>query len=630
MARARESAVDALARWEALRELQETFPYTPQGLMAFAETVIHSLIPGNPHLNRMQADILKFLFSGRKYRLIEAPRGIAKTTLTAIYAVFRIIHEPSLAVIVVSQTAKRAEEIAGWVIKIFRGLDFLHFMLPDIYAGDRASLRGFEVHYTLRGDNKSPSVACYSIESGMQGARAGLIIADDVESLQNSRTAQGRALLEDLTKEFESINQFGDIIYLGTPQSVNSIYNNLPLRGYECRIWTARYPSVEQEQCYGGYLAPMIVQDMANDPMLRTGYGLDGLAGAPCEPAMYTDEILIEKEVSQGQAKFQLQFMLNTRMLDADRYPLRLNNLIMMSFGTDEVPVMPTWSNDPHNVITDAPKFGNKPTDYLYRPVARTYEWGKVSRKLMYIDPAGGGKNGDETGVAILFLYGATVYVYDAFGVKGGYHSDSLSAIVSAAKLAGVKEVFIEKNFGYGAFQAVIQPLFEKEWPVHIEEDYATGQKEQRIIDTLEPLISSHRLIINSDIIRKDHQRIQQYPLEIRESYSFFSQMSNITVEKGCLRHDDVLEAVASGVRQITAQIAFDELMATTRRKTQEMREYILTMGDPRARREFMTGESQHHESRTNCSTFVQGRTWGQPNYRVRHRANVLDARFRR
>lgn len=389
MAKARESQAEALARWEMLRELQQTFSYTVQGLLSFAQVVINTLITGNPDLNRVQADILKFLFAGNKYRMVEAQRGQAKTTIAAIYAVFRIIHEPHKRIMIVSQTAKRAEEIAGWVIKIFRGLDFLEFMLPDIYAGDKASIKGFEIHYTLRGSDKSPSVACYSIEAGMQGARADIILADDVESLQNSRTAAGRALLEDLTKEFESINQFGDIIYLGTPQSVNSIYNNLPARGYQIRIWPGRYPTLEQEACYGDFLAPMIRQDMTDNPCLRSGYGIDGTQGAPTCPEMYDDEKLIEKEISQGTAKFQLQFMLNTRLMDADRYPLRLNNLIMMSFGTDVVPEMPTWSNDSMNLIGDAPRFGNKPTDHLYRPVARPYEWRPIQRRVMYIDPAG-------------------------------------------------------------------------------------------------------------------------------------------------------------------------------------------------------------------------------------------------
>ena len=627
MAKSRESQAEALARWEALHELQQTFPYTVQGLLSFAQVVIHTLITGNPNLNRMQADILRFLFSGHKYRAIEAPRGIAKTTLSAIYTVFRVIHEPHKRIMIVSQTAKRAEEIAGWVIKIFRGLDFLEFMLPDIYAGDKASIKGFEVHYTLRGSDKSPSVACYSIEAGMQGARADIILADDVESLQNSRTAAGRALLEDLTKEFESINQFGDIIYLGTPQSINSIYNNLPARGYKLRIWTARYPTEQQEQAYGDFLAPLIIQDMMEDPSLRTGHGIDGLQGAPCVPEMYDDEQLIEKEISQGTAKFQLQFMLNTRLMDADRYPLKLSNLIMMSFGTDVVPEMPTWSNDSINLVSDAPRYGNKPSDYFYRPIARPYEWKPIQRRIAYIDPAGGGKNGDETGVAIVFLLGTHIYVYKVFGVKGGYGESELSRIVREIKNAEVKEVYIEKNFGHGAFEAVIKPYFEKEWPVSLEEDYASGQKETRIIETLEPLLSMHRIIFNADMIKWDIDSVQHYPLEIRMSYSLFGQMSNITLEKGCLRHDDRLDALYGAIRQLTLSIDYDEVTKLTRAKMQEQRDYVLMMQDPSARREFISGESSGYRRRTNLISAATNRTFGE---RPRYSRNVVQSQVNR
>lgn len=628
MARNRESQAEALARWEALQELQETFPYTVAGLLSFAQVVINTLITGNPDLNRVQADILKFLFGGSKYRMVEAQRGQAKTTIAAIYAVFRIIHEPHKRIMIVSQTAKRAEEIAGWVIKIFRGLDFLGFMLPDIYAGDKASIKGFEIHYTLRGSDKSPSVACYSIEAGMQGARADIILADDVESLQNSRTAAGRALLEDLTKEFESINQFGDIIYLGTPQSVNSIYNNLPARGYQIRIWPGRYPTDEQLPSYGDFLAPMILQDMMDDPSIKRGYGLDGMQGAPTCPEMYDDEKLIEKEISQGTAKFQLQFMLNTRLMDADRYPLRLNQLIMMSFGTDVVPLMPTWSNDSINLISDAPRFGNKPTDYLYRPVSRTYEWQPIQRRIAYIDPAGGGKNGDETGVAIVFLLGTFIYVYKCFGVAGGYREDVLSRIVRECKDAGVREVFIEKNFGHGAFEAVIKPYFERDWPVSLEEDYATGQKEARIIETLEPLLSAHRIIFNAEMIRQDIDSIQHYPLEHRMAYSLFAQISNITLEKGCLRHDDRLDALYGAIRQLTSQIDYDEATRINTLRAREMREYLDMMNDPRKRREYFTGQDHGAMSRgNNASKFTQQNTWGNVRPKVKGR-NTLSSRI--
>lgn len=590
MAKAREGIHEAVARWEALAELQDAFPNTIEGLLTFADVVIHSLITGNPHLNRVQADILKFMFSADKYKAVEAQRGQAKTTIAAIYAVFCIIHEPHYRTMIVSQTAKRAEEIAGWVIKIFRGLDFLSFMLPDIYSGDKASIRGFEIHYTLRGSGASPSVACYSIEGGMQGARADLIIADDVESLQNSATAAGRVKLEEATKEFESINQVGDILYLGTPQSVNSIYNNLPARGYKVRIWPGRYPTIEQEQCYGEHLSPMIAQDMQDNPRLRVGGGLSGNQGQPTCPEMYDNDQLIEKEISQGAAKFQLQFMLNTRLTDAERYPLKLKDLMFTNFGNDKVPEMPVHSTDMMNHIKEAPRVGNKSTDMFFRCMPRPYEWKSVMRRLAYIDPAGGGANGDETGVAIVFLLGTYVYVYKVFGVKGGYDESELLRIVMSCKEAGCNEVFIEKNFGHGAFQAIIQPLFERHHPVALEEDYATGNKEARIIDTLEPLMSAHRLVFNMEIIQEDHQSIQKYPLEKQSSYSLFHQIANITLDKGSLRHDDRLDALYGAVRQITDQINYDEVAKHAREEMQKASDYLTMMNDPSQRREFLYG----------------------------------------
>lgn len=591
MAKAREGLQAALERWELLAELQEAFPYTVKGLLEFADVVINSLIPGNPHLNRVQADILKFMFKGKKYRMVEAQRGQAKTTIAAIYAVFRIIHAPTCRIMIVSQTAKRAEEIAGWVIKIFRGLDFLYFMMPDIYSGDKASIRGFEIHYTLRGYEKSPSVACYSIEGGMQGARADLIIADDVESLQNSATAAGRVKLEEATKEFESINQSGDILYLGTPQSINSVYNNLPGRGYELMIWPGRYPTVEQQACYGEYLAPMIIADMEANPGLRRGGGITRLQGQPTCPEMYDDDALIEKEISQGTAKFQLQFMLNTRLSDSERFPLKLSSLMFGNFGVDKVPEMPLHSTDSINEIKEAKRPGNKSSDRFYRMSPRPYEWKPVTRRIMYIDPAGGGKNGDETGVAIVFLLGTYIYVYRCFGVKGGYDETDLETIVMAAKEADCKEVFIEKNFGHGAFQAIIKPYFERLHQCELLEDYASGQKEERIIDTLEPLLSAHRVLFNLEIISEDAKSVEKYALEVQSSYSLFNQIANITRDKGSLRHDDRLDALYGAIRQLTTDIDYDEMAKHTREQMEKARDYVNMMNDPNQRRAFLYGD---------------------------------------
>lgn len=580
---------EKVERWKMLRELQAEFPYTVEGLCYFAQVVINTTIVGNPNLNRLQADILKFLFSGNKYRLIMAARGIAKTTLTAIYAVFMLIHFPHYRIVVFSQNAKRAKEIAGWIIKIFSALDFLGFMRPDKFAGDRSSIESFDIHWVFRGSDKSPSVACYSIESGAQGARADIIIADDVESLQNSRTVGGRTWLMEQTLEFESINQFGDIIYLGTPQSTESIYNWLPHRGYQARIWSGRYPTPEQLEYYGDKLAPLIKEDLERDPTLQYGSGLDGSLGQATCPEMYNNDLLNEKELTLGKAKFMLQFMLNTGLQDADRYPLKLSDLIVANFNKEVAPEMPIWCNTAQTCWDGSPKFGTRKTDQFFFPMPVTYDMATFEQTVGYIDPAGGGKNGDETAYAIIKVIGTTIYVYDIGAVKGGYGEEQMLQLVHAMKNAECKRVYIENNYGNGAHVAAIKPYFEREYPVQLEAVQESGQKELRIIDVLEPVMSTHRLIVRQEVIQKDWESIQGYGAEERMSFSLFHQMANITRDKDCLKHDDRLDALAGAVRQIVESLDYDQLKVVMQRQIKQQRRFYDTMCDPTAMKQYMT-----------------------------------------
>lgn len=61
--------------WQDLSLLQEAFPYTEEGLIEFANFCVGKLIKGSPTINRVQEDILRWLFSGHKYRMIMAQRG---------------------------------------------------------------------------------------------------------------------------------------------------------------------------------------------------------------------------------------------------------------------------------------------------------------------------------------------------------------------------------------------------------------------------------------------------------------------------------------------------------------------------------------------------------------------------
>lgn len=387
-----------------LRQLvavQEAFPYTEEGFLAFSNYCLNKLVKGGPDLTRTQADLARYLFlngtkrkkvklkklkgkkgtkgkaakhyeiapskkvDGNRLRMVQANRGLGKTTLCAIYAVFRIIHDTTTRVLIFSAGGKLSREIANWVIQIIEGLEILQFMMPDVQNGDRASVESYDIHWALRGSEKAPSVKCLGVDSNAAGSRADLLIADDIESMKNSRTVMMRELLVELTKEFESICQKGDIVYLGTPQFFESIYNGLPSRGFDVRIWTARYPNAEQLPTYQGLLAPMLEHDIMEEPELQTGHGIDSQQGAPTCPEMFDDELLIEKEISQGKSKFQLQYMLNTRMADSERYPLKINNLIVCSFTDTEGPVSPVWTNDDRDRV-NIQLYSNQASDALY------------------------------------------------------------------------------------------------------------------------------------------------------------------------------------------------------------------------------------------------------------------------
>jgi hypothetical protein len=602
MAKREMSKEDQLIRYQALQEIQKAFPYTEEGFLLFAQTCISELIPGNPDLNRVQADICKWLFGGPLYRMVQAQRGQAKTTLTAIYAVFRLIHMPNCRVLIVSAGGKMSKEIASFVIQIINGLDFLDVLCADKNAGDHESVEWYDIHWLFKGVEKSPSVKCLGVDSSVQGSRSDVLIADDIESMKNSRTVVTREVLEDLTKEFEAVCAKGDIIYLGTPQSIESVYNNLPSRGYEIRIWPGRYPTLQEEEEYGEFLAPMLKADMLLDPNLREGYGLDGESGRATCPEMFDEELLLAKELSLGKAKFKLQYMLNTTLSDTDRYPLKISNLIVAPFNNEQGPVLPIWSNDVRNMYRSA-AFGSK--FKVYRAVDNKYELRKFEQTVMYIDPAGGGKNGDEMAYAIIKLIGAYVYIAAIGGVPGGYEEAKLLRLVQVAKEHGAKTICIEKNYGNGAHANMIKPLFSKaKWPVTIEEVYESGQKELRIIDIVEPLLSSHRLVISPKVLELDAQSTSGYALDLQLTYRLIHQMAMLTRDKGCLRHDDRLDALAGAIRFVIERLDFDtQVVIEAKRRAEEVAR-IAVWNDPISRRVWLTGVQESQKTRHNRNRF--------------------------
>lgn len=564
----RESPEEALKRWADLESLQQQYPeftdFLYDGmveLLGFNCTVI-------------QLDIGHFMqHEPNPNKQVQAQRSQAKTTIAAFFAVWRMIHDPTYRVLIFSAASGLSSEISGWIIQIINGWDILECMRPDRNAGDRASTEAFDIHHSLKGPEKSPSVACLGIESSMQGRRADLVIADDVESSKNSRTQIQRDKLLSYTRDFSSICQKGEILYLGTPQSGDSIYNSLPGRNYTVRIWPGRYPTPEELPMYGDMLAPLIRSRMIEDPSLQTGGGPGFDRGKPTDPELLGEEALTKKEIDQGTAYFQLQHMLCTELTDAARFPIKIKNFVVYPLDSEHVPGKIIWQPTPENNLGRFPQ--SACTEDFYRGVAVSTDMFQYTHKIMYVDPAGGGQNGDETAYVILYYCNGYIYLMDIGAVPGGYSEEAFSLLSAAYNAWGVKQAFVEKNYGNGALAAMWK---QTDSSVHIEDDQVSGQKELRICDTLEPILAKHRLIINETVLERDVKLCSVYPSEKRSVYQLFFQAQKITRDRDALIHDDRVDALAGGVKCLMELMSVNETAGLAQA---ERNRYEKMMNDP-------------------------------------------------
>ena len=548
--KARESLDKAGARWEQLDLLQQHYSEFIPFLVDVMEELGFST-------TEVQKDIGGYIAYGPQFLMVQAQRSQAKTTIAAVFAVWYLMQTPAGRVLIISAGGTQAEEISTLIVRIIMNMDVLECMRPDKMAGDRTSVLGFDLHHSLKGLDKSPSVACVGIDSNLQGKRADLLIPDDIESSKNSATPVQRAKLLHLTKDFTSINQSGRIIWLGTPQTMESIYNSLPGRGVSVRVWPGRYPTVEQRQHYGQALAPMIAQRLAVDPSLGLGGGMLGDQGQPTDPELLPEATLQKKELDQGTAYFQLQHMLNTAMMDALKYPLKSERITVLSG---------TGTNFPLSVVRGMAS--DKLKDYsvhehgfkLCLPHDISKEVAPLQQIVAYIDPAGGGANADETAYAVGGFLNGNVYLLAVGGIRGGYEEDKLEALSLKLQRWKPNVVKIEKNMGFGAFRAVFTPVLRKSLPHSgIEDDLVSGQKEARIINTLEPVMGRGSLIVTEDAVREDLETSMVYAPALRLSYSMFYQMSKMSLIRNALLHDDRLDAVEGMVRHFTEALALDQ-----------------------------------------------------------------------
>lgn len=482
---------------------------------------------GLPNPTPIQVDIAQYLQNPPSDRvIIQGFRGVAKSFLTCAYAVWRLWQDRDLKVLIISASRDRADDNARFIKSIIRTLPFLADMKADKTQLDTQNI------FNVGGAQAdiSPSVKSVGITGQITGTRADLLISDDVEVPKNSGTQLQRDKLSEAVKEYDAIlKPGGQIIYLGTPQNEASLYNVLQKRGYSTRIWPVLYPENEAElESYGDSLAPFIADRYRSDP--------DKYKGTSTDPQRFDDIEIEKRRLSYGRAGFALQFLLNTNLSDFEKYPLKVSDLIIDSLDPHETSMKWSWANGPQQRLQDIPCVAMK-GDMYYAPLSRSPETQPYTGTVMAIDPAGRGS--DESAYAVMKALNGYLFLMEVGGFTEGYSDLTLTQMAQLAKFWEVNEIIVEANFGDGMFTKIMTPIFTKIHPCTITEVKHTKQKELRIIDTLEPILMRHKLIVNQSVIESDYRRY-----ESGQAYSLIYQMTRICRDKNAIAHDDRLDAV--------------------------------------------------------------------------------------
>ena len=508
-----------------------------------------------PQPTRAQYAIADYLQSGPKRLQIQAFRGVGKSWITGAFVLWTLFKDPEKKIMIISASKERADNMSIFLQKLIIETAWLKHLQPKS-DDSRWSRISFDVNCT---PHQAPSVKSVGITGQLTGSRADLMILDDIEVPGNSMTELMREKLLQLCTEAESILTPKDdsrIMYLGTPQTTFTVYRKLAERNYRPFVWPARFPT--NSTPYEGLLAPQLQEDIDK--------GVE--AGTCTDPDRFSDEDLLQREAAMGRSNFMLQFQLDTTLSDSEKFPLKMADLVITSVNPTEAPDNVIWCSDPRNVLKDLPTVG-LPGDYFYSPMQLQGEWTPYQETICAVDPSGRGT--DETAACYLSQKNGFLYLHEMRAYRDGYSDATLLDILKGCRKYNVTTLVIETNFGDGIVSELFKKhLLQTKQNILVDEVRANVRKEDRIIDSLEPVLNQHRLIVDRGVIEWDYSSNKDSAPESRLLYMLFYQMSRMCRMKFAVKHDDRLDCLAMGVKYFTDALSISAQEQINLRKQEE------------------------------------------------------------
>ena len=513
---------------------------------------------------RQQISVCDWMQNGPDRSLTVAFRGLGKSILASFYALWRLRVDPSEKILVVSATAVKSTDFTSFMLRCIGEIDILQCLMPG--PNNRFSSVAFDVGPTTV--EQSTSVRAMGVMGAVTGQRCTCAILDDVETLANVITQLKQERVAHAVEEIQSIIKPDEgqllprkILYLGTPHVETSIYLRLVReRDYAARYWPALYP--KELDTYEGNLDPVIQQEVLEDP---------SLVGEPTDPERFAHEDLLQRKASMTKASFELQFMLNTRLATLDKFPIRLGDLMVMDIDGTALPETVVWSNQPDVRLQDLVCVGMGGDRHYHRPI---FYSGWIPR----MSTGGVAWRLTLQAAAVMNWLGplwqsstATCSCWNQAAARSVMPTRCCN-IARVAKKWDVNQVVAESNMGDGMFSALLKPHLIREHPVAIEEVRHSMRKEERLCDTLGPLIQQHRVVVTNRVIKQDYRLLEEDP-ERGHTRSLLFQLSRLQAMKGCLDFDDRIDAMSIAAGFFVDSAAQDQDRARQHRQDQLQQE---------------------------------------------------------
>lgn len=546
-------------------------------LIYFADHVWHAM-NWNQYapLGWVEYDIYDWVQNGPSKQGVLAPRAHGKTHLiTIMLPCWDWYKDANAKCLLVSKSKGHAKKSLSLIRDMLEKIEFLRHLSPGATELDQALM------FDVRGaePSRTPSLEAAGVESQLPGNRSGRILADDMETPENTRTSDSRDFLKAKFDELINIATYGDerINIVGTFHHADSAYKRLKAEGMAFRTWPICYPKADE----------MV---MAMAPLLRQKLD-DGEAspGDIVDPDRYDTDYIAERK-AKGLTYWANNYMLLENLGDRDQYRLRLSDLIVHPCDRDVAPTKIIWgTNNGQGQPTslDNIRADGFPGDRFYAPVMFSNDdWAPYSVTRMWVDPAGKGL--DRTGIAIVGGCMAHLYVKYLAGLEGGSGYAVLSHIALTARRHGATEIHVEDFAQQMTTAQLLEPvvrkyfveagqtdsdgiLHPKGWRCSVELTRPAGgfqQKEQRMLSALEPVTHNHRLVVDPKVAANER---------------FQYQLTRLTGQRNCLGHEDELEALANCVALFVDDLRHDpEQMAKSHKDRQmdkELEEHYKLLG---------------------------------------------------